>query len=191
MVHKYWDREDHPQTEGYASYVVYRYADLLLMAAEAENEASGPSSAVYNNISTLRQRPSVNLPAVSAVTHPSQTDVRQLIRDERAIELGYEGKRYWDTRRWGIAEDVLNKSYNSLNISSFNPDGTVNSYMEEIYVPNDINDPTSEALFPIPDGISGGRFLGQYHFTSKEYVWPIPDGILANSSAIEQHPLWK
>jgi len=187
---KYWDRD--PVTGGYGSYIVYRYAELLLMYAEAQNESSGPDATVYTAISRVRNR--VGMPSVDATTHPTQEDVRALIRNERVVELAGEGKRYWDVRRWGIGETVQNKPFRSMHISIFNPDGTLAGYQDKIYVRTSLTDPSAEALFDIPDGATGGRLMTTGVFSSaKYYVWPVPENALNASftGALQQHPLWE
>lgn len=190
---KYWERL-RPGEQGYASYIVYRYGELLLMYAEALNEAQGPCSEVYNALSKLRARPSVNMPAITPTTHSSQAELRELIRNERAVELFGEGKRYWDIRRWGIGEEVMNRKFYSMHIAKYKSDGSVEKYMDKIYVRTDLNDPSKEELFEIPDGEKGGLFLSEGIFNdSKYYVWPVPQSALDKSfsGALRQHELWK
>jgi hypothetical protein len=188
---KYWDRENDAPTAGYGSYVVYRYAGLLLMFAEAENEASGPDAAVYQALSAIRAR--VGMPAVTAAAYPTQASLRAFIRNERAVELAGEGKRYWDIIRWGIADSVLNKKYYSMHISIFNPDGSLAGYEPAIEVRTSLTDPSQEKLFPIPNGAGGGNFIIQYSFQSpRGYIWPIPQSALdASDGVLKQNPVWQ
>lgn len=86
------------------NYIVLRYADVLLMFAEAENEMNGPSAAAYNAINQIRLR--AGLPVVTPGL--SQAEFRTAIMNERKWELGYEGIRYFDIRRWKTAESVMN-----------------------------------------------------------------------------------
>lgn len=76
---------------------VMRYADLLLLFAEAKNEAEGPVDSVYWAINKVRQRPSVEMPPLSGL---GKTEMRQAIRNERAWELAGEGHSFNDYRRW-------------------------------------------------------------------------------------------
>jgi len=191
---KYWDKDLGTQTMGmgYTSFVVYRYAELLLMYAEAKNEASGPDITVYNALSKVRQRS--GMPMVNATSHPSKEDVRALIRNERVVELQGEGKRYWDVRRWGIGEQVQNKPFKSMHISKFNADGSFNSYMDKIWVGTSLTDPGQEASFVIPDGSTGGRLMTTGVFIApKFYVWPIPQSVITSSTSgiLKQNPLWQ
>lgn len=94
---------------GYATpseqdWVVMRYADVLLLYAEAQNELNGPDESVHNAINTVRNR--VDMPDVPEGL--SQDEMRETIRHERRIELAFEGLRYYDIKRWRIAEEVLN-----------------------------------------------------------------------------------
>jgi hypothetical protein len=83
------------------NYRMVRYADVLLMLAEALNEANGPTSEVYDAINRVRAR--ANIPALPSGM--SREQMRQAIRDERVRELAIEGHRHLDLRRWGIMAD--------------------------------------------------------------------------------------
>jgi hypothetical protein len=85
--------------------IVIRYAGVLLIYAEAENEAVGPVQSVYDALNEIRERPSVNMPKVEPGL--SQEEMRKVIRHERRIELAMEGYYYTDIRRWGIAKEVM------------------------------------------------------------------------------------
>ncbi|WP_372933383.1 RagB/SusD family nutrient uptake outer membrane protein, partial [Mariniphaga sediminis] len=80
-----------------------RYADVLLMYAEAQNEAAGPDQSVYAAINEVRARS--NMPPVEPGL--SVDEMRNTIRLERRIELAGEGHRWFDIKRWGIANEVL------------------------------------------------------------------------------------
>ena len=72
-----------------------RWADVLLLYAEALNESRGPVDAVYSALDEIRSR--VNMPAVK---RGSQEEVRQIIRMERVYELAGEGHLFGDFQRW-------------------------------------------------------------------------------------------
>jgi len=82
----------------FANYIFFRYAEVLLSYAEAQNEASGPDPTVYDAVNKVRARGS--LPGVK--TGLSQAQMRDYIRRERRIELAFEDKRWFDIRRWDI-----------------------------------------------------------------------------------------
>ena len=83
-----------------------RYAEILLNYAEAQNEAVGPDASVYDAVNSIRARSSVNMPPLP--TGLSQDEMRQAIREERRVELAFEEQRYYDVRRWKIANVVEN-----------------------------------------------------------------------------------
>lgn len=76
-----------------------RYADVLLMYAEAKNEADGPSAEAINTVNQVRERAGV----VGLPLGVSQSELRHYIRMERLRELPGEGHLYFDVRRWETA----------------------------------------------------------------------------------------
>lgn len=104
------------------NYMVIRFADVLLMYAEAQNEAAGPDASVYTAVNRIRTR--AGMPKVAE--GQTQAELREIIRLERRIELAQEGFYYTDIRRWKSAEKVLNVpilTYNNKMIMTrtFNP----------------------------------------------------------------------
>jgi len=83
---------------GTSNYIYYRYAEVLLSYAEAQNEAVGPDATVYNAVNKVRQR--AGLPSLPEGL--TQSEMRVNIRRERRIELAFEDKRWYDIRRWDI-----------------------------------------------------------------------------------------
>lgn len=85
-----------------------RLAEVLLNYAEAQNEANqGPDLLVYGSINEVRNR--AGLPDL-----PEGLDyegMKARIMQERKVELAFEGHRFWDLRRWKLAESVLNNKY--------------------------------------------------------------------------------
>ena len=86
------------------NFIILRYADVLLMYAEAQNEAVGPEAGVYEAINQVRRR--VRMPNLAPGF--SKDAMREEIRHERRVELAGEGLYYFDIRRWRTAEKVLN-----------------------------------------------------------------------------------
>lgn len=94
------------------NYMYIRFADVLLMYAEAQNEASGPDATVYNAINRVRER--AGLVPFEIPQPQTKASLRELIRHERRIEFAFEGFYYTDIRRWKLAETVMNATiYNS------------------------------------------------------------------------------
>lgn len=87
---------------------VIRYADVLLMLAEANIETSNVSGGI-GYINQVRNRPSVD--AVNYPTSLSQAEAREALRRERRIELTGEQSRWFDLIRWGIAKETLNAEF--------------------------------------------------------------------------------
>lgn len=84
-----------------------RYADVLLMAAEAANE-SGQTSLATSLVNQVRARARAgNSSVLPDVTSSDQATVRNAIKHERRIELAMEGERFYDLVRWGDASTVL------------------------------------------------------------------------------------
>ncbi|GAA0548766.1 RagB/SusD family nutrient uptake outer membrane protein [Chitinophaga japonensis] len=108
LVKKYLDTSRAPtnySTRSDQDFVLLRYADILLMYAEAQNETSGPDQGVYDAVNAVRARQGINMPPLPAGL--SQTEMRQRIRRERRVEFALEGTRYFDLLRWRIAKETL------------------------------------------------------------------------------------
>jgi len=112
-------------TRGYATmnYTIIRYADVLLMAAEAEVEAGSLTKAL-DYVNQVRRRAALsehwvknpdgtdaanyNISEYVAADFASQDAARTAVRFERKLELSGEGHRFFDLVRWGIAAETLN-----------------------------------------------------------------------------------
>jgi hypothetical protein len=83
-----------------------RYTELFLNYAEAANEAWGPDGTGSNAysardiIAAIRKRAGIRQPDQYLESLVSQEEFRDLIRNERRLELCFEGYRFWDLRRW-------------------------------------------------------------------------------------------
>lgn len=107
---------NHRQTA--KNYNIIRFADVLLMAAEAEIEVGTLTKAqeYINRVRTRAANPAGFVPGAPAnyqiktYTAPfaSKEDARKAVRFERRLELAMEGHRFFDLVRWGIAAEVLN-----------------------------------------------------------------------------------
>jgi len=92
-------------TQSDQDWVYLRYADVLLMYAEAQNEIAGADASVYDAVNAVRTRASVGMPVLPAGL--SQDAMRTAIRHERRIELAMEGQRYFDLKRWGTDRTII------------------------------------------------------------------------------------
>ena len=114
----------HPDSEGdgYNKIVTYawpmiRLSELYLNYAEAINESVGPNQEAYDALNAVRERAGISSvedawgnASISATLnkHTTQDGFREIIRQERLIELSFEGNRYNDIRRWKQAEQYFN-----------------------------------------------------------------------------------
>ncbi|MEX1211431.1 MAG: RagB/SusD family nutrient uptake outer membrane protein [Balneolaceae bacterium] len=85
---------------------ILRYADVLLMYAEAANELDMLGEA-RDALNEVRARPSVNMPARTVLDTGNKEDMFDAIVHERRVELAFEHQRFFDLRRWGLATQYL------------------------------------------------------------------------------------
>jgi hypothetical protein len=102
------------------NYVYYRYAEVLLNYAEAQNEAAGPDQSVYDAINAIRTRPGTDLPPY-VLGSMTQDQMRTAIKHERRIELVFEGHRLYDLWRWKDAMTEMNKDLHGMKITNSSP----------------------------------------------------------------------
>lgn len=107
------------QRSMWVNWIIFRYADVLLMYAEAKNEVSGPDESIYQALNLIRKR--AGMPDVDQNRYNTKEKLREFIRNERRVELAGEGLRYYDILRWKIAEKVLNKEIVSYEIPGVLP----------------------------------------------------------------------
>ena len=143
--------------------IVLRYAEVLLNKAEACYRTEDPAGA---NAAVKAVRERVGLP----YSDKSGDDLWAAIRQERKVELAYEGHWYWDLRRWGVAhkqypEGLTGYQQHGLKIEK-NDDGT----FTYTYVSVDDQD---------------------RNFPEKMYRFPMPSGELNNNGKVEQYKEWK
>jgi hypothetical protein len=101
------------------NYKLIRYADLLLMYAEAANE-SGKTAEAVNTLELVRKRArsmSSDPIILPQVTTTDQVQVRNAIRQERRVEFAMEFQRFYDIVRWGIAKEALD-GFADFNMNS-------------------------------------------------------------------------
>lgn len=112
LVHQDSEGDAYNKTITYP-WPMMRLSELYLNYAEALNEFSGPSIEIYEALNKIRER--AGIPTIqdawSNVTyaknlnkHTNKDGLREIIQQERMIELAFEGHRYYDIRRWKLAE---------------------------------------------------------------------------------------
>lgn len=153
-----------------ANIIVFRYAEVLLSYAEAENELNGPSAEVYNILNRIRNR--VGMPDVDQAKYNTQAELRKLIRRERSVELAGEGLRRADILRWKddsgklVAETVLNGPLNRIT-------GTIN-YKE--------SDPYKRAV------VTGTELIEPRQYASHNRYLPIKQDAIDKNPNLDQTP---
>ncbi len=155
---KYVDPQDESSpTNSGLNFIKMRYADVLLMYAEAKIELGEQDQSVNDAIEEIRDR--VNLPMPQDITTMSQEEAIEFIRNERTIELAWEGLHLADIRRWGTAENALNGNTHGIDIAegggSFSP-------------------------------VSGQH--NRSFEAPRDYLWPVPASERDLNSNLEQNP---
>ena len=147
---------------------VIRLAQLYLMQSEAWNEyLAAPDSRVYEGINKVRTR--AGIPTVqeswSQSSNPSmattQAGMREIIHREMAIELAFEGQRFWDLRRW-LETEELNEPQYGWNVVATDAEGFYNNGQGPIVV-------WSEREFQTP----------------RDYFWPIRSKEVITSGIVQ------
>jgi hypothetical protein len=146
-------------------WVVFRYAEILLDYAEAENETAGPVAQVYQELEALRQRAGITAGTdgmYGLTAGMTQAQMRATIQNERRIEMAFEEQRFFDIKRWKIADSVMNQPRMGVSITNSNGSLTYN------YIP-----------------VLTTKFIAP-----KMYLYPIPyTEVLANPN-MKQNPGW-
>lgn len=148
--------------------IIFRLADFYLMYAEAANEVNPNDVRVLKYLNLVRER--AGLPGVETLNpaiRGNQELQRAAIQRERQVELATEGQRYFDVRRWMIADK--------------NGEGRQNGYVHGMNVrgePNDIDD------------FNRVVEASQIVFNRKMYLYPMPDSEMRKTKNLVQNPGW-
>lgn len=141
--------------------ILIRLAEIYLSYAECVNEAdpSNPDALKYINL--IRERAGIPLYGSAALPAPTgQSEMREAIRKERRVELAFENNRFFDVRRWKIAEQTENGPMYGLNISA-----------------------------DLPDFLNVVTFETRV-FNKRHYFFPIPSNDVNNDKQLVQNPGW-
>lgn len=106
---KYVDRSDRTVTQGDAFWPLLRYADIVLIFAEAYAEVHGTADGkALDALNSVRSRSDATPRALTGQDNVSDiVDFRSSVLEERALELFCEGDRRWDLIRWGVYAEVM------------------------------------------------------------------------------------
>jgi hypothetical protein len=155
------------------AFPIIRLADLYLLYAEALNEIGGetPDDDVYEYVNMVRRRSGLvkcvkdawnDHAIVGRKSLPlTRSGMREIIRRERLNELAFEGARFWDLRRWKLAEDYLNRPIRGLDVQG---ETAAAFYLEQ-------------KLFDLK-------------FDKKDYFTPIRTEVLVSNTNLLQSPYW-
>lgn len=174
LARKFWDNGNSTwgTSTAPATHVIhFRYAEILLMYAEACNEIGGPNyilpGATISAVQAVNEvRARVNMPGVAAQYLLDKDVFRTRIKNERAVELFLEGKRFFDLSRWGDAHKLEHRA---------------------IYGASFIADAAK------PTGYTISRTSNPvitYVFEQKHYRWPIPTADALMFKEFKQNPGW-
>lgn len=122
-VRKYYSPQDAGDLNSGLNIITMRYADVLLMYAEAKFEKGEFTKDIWDmTIKRIRER--AGFTDAGALEYPSLStdDMRQLIRNERRCELAMEGLRWFDIKRWKAGSEYLN---GDVNGATFEGEGTI------------------------------------------------------------------
>jgi hypothetical protein len=141
-------------------FILFRYAEVLLNFAEARNEfLANPDAEVYNAVQAIRQRAGLN--PYQLPVGLTKLQMRDIIQNERRKELAFEEHRFYDLRRWKLAETTLEKEVHGIVIYQT---GTGTIY-QQVPVLN-------------------------LHFEKKMYLAPIPFNEVVKNRKMVQNPGW-
>lgn len=160
-IRKWWDNTYRLTLQSGLNPILIRYADVLLMNAEAHAELGTLTETVWNaTIRAIRSRAGFTL--AGALNFPGAgADLKAIVRNERRVELAFEGSRRNDIIRWRIAEDVLN------------------GWCHGMYTGENVG--TDAGFVRIE--------LRQFD-PGRHYLWPIPQKERDLNRNLEQNPNW-
>lgn len=160
-----------PIGKAFHCFPLLRYGDLLLMYAEAMNEAYGPDTdskgyglTARQAVALIRERAGLtgNIDLSETVPAGNREKMRIAIQHERRIELAFEEHRHLDLRRWKLAEQVLNQPVLGLKVDK-KEDGTFT------YTP---------------------QVVESREFTPKMYLYPFPQSEMSRNTNLKQNTGW-
>jgi hypothetical protein len=148
-------------------WIYFRLSEIYLNYSEAMNEAYGPTTtdtlkiSALQAINSVRTRAGIAMPALPVTL--TQEALRTKIRNERRVELAFEDHRYWDVRRWKVAENSLGAMVRGVNILK------------------DANGVFTYTPFDLEKRV----------FDQKMYLYPIPQSeIVKGNGNMVQNPGW-
>ncbi|MDR0429646.1 MAG: RagB/SusD family nutrient uptake outer membrane protein [Tannerellaceae bacterium] len=171
--------------------VIMRYADVLLMYAEAKIELNDIDQSVLDAINMVRSRAyGIDISATSeypSVTTKNQTELRKTLRTERRIEFAWEQRRFWDLQRWGLFEEALARPYYGLLPITDLKEKVSDAGLWFWPMTPEIDDNGFPNFDPMYDAGYIAKMIDR-NFDPKQYLWPIPNSERLINENIKQNP---
>lgn len=172
--------------------ILMRYADVLLMYAEAKIEMNEIDASVIDAMNTVRARAygvdKSNITAYPAFTILPQKEMRKQLRMERRMELAGENLRFADLMRWHLSEVVMTKKqYGMLYPASLCLEKVVNTGNWFWPVTPDIDD-NGCPDFTKMEATGLIQVLSQRSWDNRQYLWPIPAKEIQINANMTQNP---
>jgi starch-binding outer membrane protein, SusD/RagB family len=152
---------------GDTNFSLIRYAEILLgyLESKLESGAAIDQALLDQTINLVRGRNAVNMPAVTT-TDP--IELRKIVRRERRVEFAFEGIRYYDILRWGIAGVELNHQFTGQKLT---------------------NDPANYTDYPVDaDGYYIMLQQKRAFIIGKNELWPVPQSEIDINKNLTQNP---
>lgn len=170
LLYKRYSKEIHGNSPGVKSKfrpsIIFRLAEFYLLYSEMLNELTPSDPDVLKYVNLVRER--AGLPKLEDLNPAIVGDYsmqRDAIRRERRIELATEGQRYFDVRRWMIAENAPGQGGQGGDFTGMNPDGNKVTFHTR-------------------------KKLHTRIFRRKNYLYPIPLNEMRKSHTLVQNPGW-
>lgn len=170
-----------------------RYAEVLLNLAEAATGINKLDEA-YTELKAVRARAGIEAgPDGMYGLKPNMTreEMFKAILDERLVEFAFEGKRYWDLRRWKLFESTLNGKKRTGITTTFKPSATITN-AAQFALQRDAM--TLDSAY-LNNFTMGSRVLDTYFpdgitWKPEYYFFPIPQAAINNNPKLDQNVGW-
>lgn len=152
---------------------IFRLAELMLIYAEAKIEAGEIDDSVYSVLNQIRTR--AKMPELKKGM--SQSQLRQALRYERKVELANDGLRWYDLRRWGIADKVMN-GFLYLNRDAKNWKKAAVTGFDE----------SANPIYNHNEAIKYFTTQEVVYKINKDEYWPVPQSEIDANPELKQNP---
>lgn len=181
-----------------------RYAEVLLTQAEAA-AMSGNSTTAYNDLIAIRKRAGIEAGSdgmYGLTTGLTGTSLAMAVLYERQIELAYEGKRYYDLRRWKLVESTLNGTQREGLTILLKPNASGTDYLastRDAAATTNLDNVYTQYFSYAPMIVSNSSaVLGELKnldtspmaFQTADYFFGIPPGTINSDPNIQQNNTW-